>query len=300
MNWRFRSSDRPTRVEENAGFRPNSRFLRSASGGAGWRRRGITRRGLRSGSRLRWVARVAVLLVLVGGLGWVVWRQVPRLIPMDYFRVSDLRVVGNDRVPAAAIIESLGLVPDANLLEVDLQALAMRVGRNPWIQRARVSRHLPATLQVHISERAPHAVVMANRAYLVSEDGLILQEASPADLSDLPLLRLHTDHALKMGGRIDPARIDQGARLWRRFHQGVLGPDMQAQEIQLKNDGSCTVVLGPGLPFLHFGGEDGVQRQLDRLARVLEMRGATLRQLEYADFRFADKVIVKPLSKEGA
>jgi hypothetical protein len=51
------------------------------------------------------------------------------------------------------------------------------------------------------------------------------------------------------------------------------------------------------LPYLHFGEEDSVQRQLDRLARVLETRRVTLRELEYADFRFADKVIVKPLSK---
>lgn len=244
--------------------------------------------------------RATIFSVLLVGLGWLAWQQVPHSIPMRYFRISDLTVEGNHRVSAAAIIESLGLASDASILEIDLRALAVAILRNPWIKTARVSRRLPATLQVHVSERVPHAVVVADRAYLVSEDGLILQEASPAEMSDLPLLRLYADHPLGTGEQIDPARIEQGARLWQRFHQGALGADVQALEIQLKGDGSYHVLLGPGLPSLYFGEGDDVQRQLDRLARVLELRRASLRALEYADLRFADKVIVKPLSKEGA
>jgi hypothetical protein len=243
--------------------------------------------------------RATILFVLLVGLGWLVRQQIPRPTFVRYFQISSLLVEGNHRVPAAAIIGSLRLAPDASILEVDLRALATIVARNPWIKTARVSRHLPATLQVHVSERAPHAVVVADRAYLVSEDGLILQEASLAEMSDLPLLRLHADHPLETGERIDSARVEQGAHLWRRFHQGALGPDVQAREIQLKGDGSYTVLLDQGLPSLYFGDEEDVQRQLDRLTRVLEIRGTALRDLEYADFRFADKVIVKPLTKEG-
>lgn len=256
--------------------------------------------GQRLASRLRLGAEVAILSVLLVVLGWLVWRQVPHSMPMRYLRISDLIVEGNRRVPTAAIIDSLALPSHVGILEVDLKELAAAVMRNPWIETARVSRRLPATLLVRVSERAPRAVVAADRPYLVSEDGLILQEASPAEMSDLPLLRLHADHPLGTGERIDPARVEQGARLWQRFHQGALGPDVQAREIELNGDGSCTVLLGQGLPYLYFGEEDGLRWQLDRLARVLAMRGATLRELEYADLRFADKVIVKPLRKEGA
>lgn len=300
MNWRFRSSDRPLRVEDNAGFRPNRRFLRSISAGSGWQRQSVTRRGSRVSSRLRHGVRAAILSVLLVGLGWLVWQQIPRAGLMRYFQINNLLVEGNHRVPAAAIIGSLDLAPDASILEVDLGAFAATVARNPWIKTVRVSRRLPATLQIHVTERAPRAVVVADRAYLVSEDGLILQEASLAEMSDLPLLRFPADRPLETGARIDSARVEQGTHLWQRFHQGALGPDVQAREIQLKGDGSYTVLLGQGLPSLHFGEEEDVQRQLDRLTRVLEIRGTALRELEYADFRFADKVIVKPRAKEGA
>ena len=299
MNWRSRSSDRPSRVEDGVGFRPNRRFLRlvSARPGRRWRRsRTVSRRG----PQLKRGVEAAILSVLLVVLGWLFWQQVPHFVPMRYFRISDLIVEGNQQVPTAAIIDSLALPSHAGILQIDLKELAAAVLRNPWIKTARVSRRLPATLLVHVSERAPRAVVAVDRPYLVSEDGLILQEASPAEMSDLPLLRLHADHPLGTGERIDPARVEQGARLWQRFHQGTLGPDVQAREIQLEGDGSCTVLLGPGLPYLRFGEQDGLQWQLDRLARVLEMRGTTLRELEYADLRFADKVIVKPLQKGGA
>lgn len=220
-------------------------------------------------------------------------------MPLRYFQISDLIVEGNRRVATPAIIDSLGLPPHARVLEVDLQGAAAAVMRNPWIKTARVSRRLPATLLIRVSEREPRAVVVADRLYLVSEDGLILQEASPEEMSGLPMLRVGTDHPIGTGERIDPARVEQGVRLWQRFHQGTFGPGVQAKEIQLEGDGSCTVLLGPGLPYLRFR-EDGLQWQLDRLTSVLQIRGTSLRELEYADLRFADKVIMKPLSKEGA
>ncbi|MGB4781478.1 cell division protein FtsQ/DivIB [Candidatus Methylomirabilis sp.] len=260
----------------------------------------MTRKGQRLSSRLRRGAGVASLSVLLVVLGWLVWQQVSRSTPMRYFLISDLIVEGNQRVPTAAIIDSLALPSHAGILQVDLKELTAAILRNLWIKTARVSRRLPATLLVHVSERAPRAVVAADRSYLVSEDGLILQEASSAEMSDLPLLRLHADHPLETGERIDPARVEQGTYLWQWFHQGTLGPDVQVREIQLEGDGSYTVFLDHGLPYLRFGEKDGLQQQLDRLAQALEMRGTTLRELEYADLRFADKVIVKPLPKEGA
>ena len=260
----------------------------------------MTRKGRRNDSHLRRGAKAAVLSMLLVALGWLMWQQLPRSTPMRYFLISDLIVEGNQRVSTAAIIDSVALPAHSSILQVDLKEVAAAILRNPWIKTARVSRRLPATLLVYVSERAPRAVVAVDRSYLVSEDGLILQEASPSEMSDLPLLKLYADHPLETGERIDPARVEQGAYLWQRFHQGTLGPDVQVREIQMEGDGSYTVLLDHGLPYLRFGEKDSLQRQLDRLARAIEMRGTTLRELEYADLRFADKVIVKPLPKGGA
>ena len=146
--------------------------------------------------------------------------------------------------------------------------------------------------------RYTRAVVLADRVYLVSDDGLILKEPGPEEISGLPILRVKVEYLLRAGERIDVSRLEQGARLWQQFHQYTFGLERLAREIRLEGDGSCTVLLGRGMPYLRLR-VDAVRGQLDRLARVLQIRGISLHDLEYADLRFADKVIVKPLPKGG-
>ncbi len=297
MNWKSRSSDRPPQAEDEGTLRLNRRYLRRGSEGA--RRPGRVRLlAARFGPRFRRGAELVVLIMAALMLGQTVWREVPRALRLRYFQITGLIVEGNRRVTTTAIIDSLGLPAHVSILEVDLKALAGQIVRNPWIKTASVSRRLPASLIIHVSERTPRAAILAGRAYLVSDDGLILSEAGAEEIVGLPLLRVKAEEPLAAGKRIDISRLEQGARLWEQFRQHTLGPGMQAREIRLEGDGSCTVLLGDGLPYLRFR-EDVLRWQMDRLARVLEIRGIGLRELEYADLRFADKVIVKPLPRGG-
>jgi len=289
--------DRPSRAEDKTAFRPNPRFLRLGSAKPGWRRRLSCVVDL-IGPRFWQAAELAVLLVLVVMLGQIVHREVPHPLRLRYFQITDLIVEGNRRVPTAAIIDSLGLPAQTSILHANLKDLAGQILRNPWIKTASISRRLPATLFIRVSERTPRAVVLADRVYLVSDDGLILKEPGPEEISGLPILRVKVEYPLRVGERIDVSRLEQGARLWQQFHQYTFGLERQAREIRLEGDGSCTVLLGRGMPYLRLR-VDAVRGQLDRLARVLQIRGISLHDLEYADLRFADKVIVKPLPKGG-
>lgn len=297
MNWKSRSSDPPSRAEEKSEVRLNPRYLRRASK-TGSRPGRVSRLVARVGPRFWRGAELFVLVVAAVMLGQTFWMEVQRPLRLGYFRITGVIVEGNRRVPTAVIIDSLGLPAHTSILEVDLKALAGQIMRNPWIKTASVSRRLPASLIVRVSERSPKAAVLADRAYLVSDDGLILKEAGPEEIADLPLLRLTIEHPLGTAERIGISRLEQGVRLWQQFDQHRLGPGMQAREIRLEGDGSCAVLLGSGLPYLRLR-EDALRRQLDRLARVLEIRGISLRELEYADLRFTDKIIVKPLPRGG-
>ncbi len=248
--------------------------------------------------RLWKVAAVVVLVAAVVMLAVIGHHAVSHLLHLRYFQITGLVVEGNLRVPTATIIQTLGLSAHASILEVDMRGLAGRIMLNPWIKTASVSRRLPSGLLIRVSERLPRAIVLADRAYLVSDDGLILQEATPLEVLDLPILRVKGDHTLRVGERMDVVLLEQGTRLWRQFHQEALGPGIKAREISLEADGSCTVLLARGMPYLRFRG-DASPWQLDRLPRVLQLRGIGLHELEYADLRFADKVIVKPLPKGG-
>jgi len=190
------------------------------------------------------------------------------------------------------LAHSLGLPARPSILEVDLKGLAGRIMRDPWIKTATVSRRLPLMLLVRVSERTPRTVVLADRAYLVSEDGWILKEAGPEEVSGFPIIRIDAGGPLAVGERIEASLLEDGARLWRQFHRDTLAPGVQPREVRVEGDGNLTVSLGHGLPVLRFR-EATMRGQVSRLARALEIRGIGLSALEYVDLRFADTVIVK-------
>jgi cell division protein FtsQ len=243
---------------------------------------------------------VLILLLLAAGILGVLGRdRAARVIHGSYFEISSFSVEGNRRVPAETIISSLGLPAHAGILEVDLNGLAGRIMRNPWIKTAAVSRRLPASLLIKVVERKPRTIILADhRAYLVSEDGLILKEAGSDDIPGLPMLRLDVDRPHDVGERLDVARLEEGVRLWGKFDKEILASGARAVEIRLESGGSFTVSLGQGMPYLRVSGPR-LDEELNRLAMVLRTRGIALQTLEYADLRFADKVIVKPVPKKG-
>jgi len=297
LNWRSRSSDRPVRPEEEAAFRPSRRFLRLAR----------MQRG-RPGPLIRVPALVAralrkrtvfiLFLFAVAVLGVLGRARAARIIHGSYFEISGCSVVGNRRVSAETIIGSLGLPAHAGVLEVDLNSLAKRIMRHPWIKTATVSRRLPASLLIRVVERRPRSIVQADRAYLVSEDGMILKEAGPDDMPGLPILRLDVDRPHDVGERLDAARLEEGVRLWATLDTEILASGVRAAEIRLEGGGGLAVSLGQGMPYLRVSASR-LDEELNRLARVLRTRGIPLQTLEYADLRFADKVIVKLVPKKG-
>ncbi len=262
------------------------------------RSRRVRRLAAFTSQRLWKAVALAVLLTGVIVLGYMGRTDLQRLRHLRYFQVTDLVVEGNRQVPTATIVSSLGLSAHASILEVDLQELAGRIMRNPWVKTASVSRRLPVRLLIRVVERTPQAVVLAHRAYLASEDGLILKEAGPDEMLGLPILRIEVGHHLKVGEWIEPSRLGQGMRLWQQVDLEILGPGVRPREVQLEGDGSFTVSLGQGLPRLRFR-EQALRGQLGQLARVLRIRGIGLSALEYVDLRFPEKVIVKPLPKGG-
>jgi cell division protein FtsQ len=241
---------------------------------------------------------VAVLLVAVVAFWRIGRAEFARLIRMRYFQVVELTVEGNLRVPTAVIIRNLGLPARATILELDLRELSGRLVRNPWIETASVSRRLPGRLEVRVVERLPRAVVLTDRAYLVSGDGLVLKEADPVEVAQLPVLRLEADRPPHTGDRIDTNRLEQGARLWERLPDSSLAPTLRAREIRLERDGSLTIVPEAGMPSLRVRDQTW-REQLERLAWLARVRGLRLESMEYADLRFANKVIVKPRLGEG-
>jgi cell division protein FtsQ len=129
----------------------------------------------------RWrVAGGAVLVVAL--MATPFWG--PRLLGMlDFFRVRKVEVLGLRYTPPGEVLERLQ-VDTSRSVWAPLEPLAARVAAHPQIERAVVTRKLPGTLVVDVTERRPVALVPVGATLrAVDERGVVL----PLDPSRTPV-----------------------------------------------------------------------------------------------------------------
>jgi hypothetical protein len=99
------------------------------------------------------IARVGGLVVIVSA--WF-WAPIA-LRPLSFFGVRRVEVVGAKYLEPSAVVEALGLNPGASVFD-NSGRLERRLESLPGIASASISRRLPGTLRVEVSEVDPVAL----------------------------------------------------------------------------------------------------------------------------------------------
>ena len=136
--------------------------------------------------RLR-ILLVSVIVLCVAGLGWLVVQS--PLLDVDHVTVTGAQQVAAADVQAAARVRH-----GTALLTLDRGAITRRVEAVPWVAHASVTKHLPGTVRITVTERRPAAWARAQRGpapgpdvALVDASGRILAivDAVPTNLPEL-------------------------------------------------------------------------------------------------------------------
>lgn len=108
----------------------------------------------------------------------------PRVLAtLDFFRVRKIEVLGLRYTPPGEVLERLRVDTTHSVWE-PLEPLGARVAAHPQIERAVVTRKLPGTLVVDVTERRPVALVSVGSALrAVDERGVVM----PLDPSRTPV-----------------------------------------------------------------------------------------------------------------
>ncbi|HZX60788.1 MAG TPA: FtsQ-type POTRA domain-containing protein [Candidatus Methylomirabilis sp.] len=259
----------------------------------------MTRKGQKNNHRRKKrlaVVGIAGAVALVGAGVWWVNRSV-RALP--YFQVKEIQVRGNAHVAAAEVRARLGLRGSVSILHLDLEDLASKVAAHPWIRRAAIERRLPVSLVVTVEERQPVARLAAGRtAYLVSADGVVVQEDGGPTGPPLPTVRASWRAEYRVGERISDPRLAGGLALLALLRGEPVLREAPIQELVVETDGNYILRPAGSGVIVRFGpAEQG--RQLSRLDVALRHRGHGLEGVTYADLRFPGRVILKPSEKGG-
>ena len=139
--------------------------------------------------------RVVLALILVTQCLRIAFTS-PRL------RLREVRVTGTQRLSPAEV-ERIGHVPlGQNVFRCNLVRVSAQLRTDPVIKDAVVTRELPGTLRVAVTERVPALQVMSGaERFDADKDGFVFQKAT-ALKRDLPLLQLPHEKVPKIGQKL--------------------------------------------------------------------------------------------------
>jgi cell division protein FtsQ len=121
------------------------------------------------------------------------------------FSLRHLDVSGNRHLSDAEVVRLAGLSNDTNVLWLSTRTARDRLLQDPWIASVSLSRALPSSVVVKLSERSPVAVTSAPSGGLVllAGDGVVLGPALSG--TRLPAIQVPQSLSLQFGSRVPPS-----------------------------------------------------------------------------------------------
>lgn len=219
---------------------------------------------------------------------------------MPYFNLQQVDVTGNQRLSRAEIIEASEIEAGINLLTINLGALTDRLKRHPWIRSAVVYRRLPGQLIIEIEERAPRAILAAEKLYYVDEQAEFFSRLLPGDSVEYPLFTGVTGAQLETRGSEVREMIRQGLGLLDLMERGKSGLDVSKISeirIDLREGLSLLTRAGRIIALGNSSFEEKLQRY-DRLKRFLVRRGQWS-NARIINLDFEDRALVRSSDKSS-
>jgi cell division protein FtsQ len=201
------------------------------------------------------------------------------------FAVKAIEVTGALHTPKAALDAVTQQYVGLNLFRIDIARVQHDLGGLPWVSRIEIEKKLPDTLRINIVERSPvallqnsgnlryvdgHAVAFADLSAAVGDSDLpVITHASGSELARavalIAELRAHDPHVFARISEIRPI-APNGFALFDRQ-------------------------LGA---FVYANGGD-LSEKWRNLYGIVEAEHLGPAAIEYADLRFAGRIIVKPV-----
>ena len=141
-----------------------------------------------------WIAAGVLILLLViaarfFGVPAAVHQQYAAIAAKAGFVVMRVETTGMERVDQLKVYSIVLAEKDRAMPLVDLEKIRSDLMQYGWIEDVRVSRRLPNTLVVEITERKPSAIwKRGNKLSLIDGKGVVLENVSVNETNGLPTL----------------------------------------------------------------------------------------------------------------
>jgi cell division protein FtsQ len=203
--------------------------------------------GPRSAATLLWSALklASGLAVVVGASLAVAWSAHHYALTSPRFAIRTVDLVGAKRTTREQLKTDSGVAVGLNIFALDTDSAERKLLENPWISEVKMTRRLPSTLRVEVSEREAAAVVaLGERLYLVTPEGVPFKEVSAGDPYDMPLISGASPENLQRDRKREIERIQTGLEVLHQFERLPLSRVYPAEEVHLADAGDVTLTCG--------------------------------------------------------
>ncbi len=230
---------------------------------------------------------IALVLILSAATGVffglrAAYRASDKLLP-----VKEVIFLGNTHLTDGELMSLSGIRGDEGFLTLSPKDISAKLLQSAWIREVSVRKELSRRVLIKIEETSPFAILeMKGKSFLIDEKGVMLEEMKGA-VPFLPVIIAdpfkNRDNFLEA---LNLARVlkDKKVATERNRVEIIAGRDPE----------SISVVLDNVLIKVGWGDYEQKLTRLFELEDEIKKRGITL---DYVDLRFANRVVVKPISE---
>jgi cell division protein FtsQ len=232
----------------------------------------------------------ACLALLAAGTAWLA----DVILHARILTVQHVSVRGNARLSDSEVQALVDGVRGENIFKVDFDAYRRRVLDSPWVASVSLSRVLPSTIDVRITERTPMAIArVGQQLFLVDDTGVIIDahSAEYGDL-DLPVVDGLVSSPGADGPLVDSRRVAVTAAFLRAIETR---PDLgrRLSQVNVANAHDVVVMFDHAPVWLHLGESAFIER-LNTYLEIAPTLQERFADIDYVDLRFGERIFVRP------
>lgn len=212
-----------------------------------------------------------------------------------FFKVTDIQVSGSQIYTAGQVIGASGIAEGDSLFTIRRTAAAARIKvMLPYIENVKVSRYLPGSVVIEVTESGAAFSVEAGdgTSWLINASGKLLEEAG-VGVTDYPKLTGVRAKSPKAGRQIDTDE-QENLEVAQQLLELLSESGLVSQITEVDVEKSYDMVIWYGNQYeIHLGGSDRLEYKLRYLLSIMDQldsaRGGvidlTLEEKDVAIFR---------------
>lgn len=219
---------------------------------------------------------LAGVMIVVAASAAVAWGAHHYALTSPRFSVRTIELYGLKKKSEAQVAELGGLQVGKNIFAVDTSQVEQKLLGDPWISDVKVTRALPSTLRVELTERDAGALAaVGDRLYLVTKMGEPFKPLGEGDPFDLPVVSGVAPEDIARDRARAIERIALGLEILRHWERIALSHVHPAQEAHLGPAGDASLTVGKAAITIHLGKGPWRKKMLmaERVVSQLSQKG---------------------------